>query len=247
MRIGLITTIWKRPRLTQIFLDYFANMNVEGVDLVLSCTVSPEDPTVADLRIPEAWNVEEFTNTDISQKFNRSMRYMKDQDVRGVIVMGSDDFICPRYVHMVERKLFMQIDYIRPHSLYLHDLQTRRMVYLSVVNAGAGRVFHRNVLERSNWYGWPNGVNKKLDGAQSHFLGRFIDMRTLINLNEYDVRLVDVKGSGVNIWPYRDIARRGRPIPVPSELFWRGYFPEIADEILSFHDTGINGDRARAA
>lgn len=246
MRIGLVTTLWKRPRLTQIFLDYFAGLEVEGVEMVLSCTVSPEDPTLGELAIPDGWNVEEYPNTDVSQKFNRSMRYMRGQDVEGVIVMGSDDFICSRYVHMVERKFYAGVDYIRPHSLYLHDLQSNELTYLSVCNAGAGRAFHRRVLERANWYAWPNGVNRKLDGAQTAFLRKHIDSRTLVNLSHYNVALVDVKGSGVNMWTYKDIARRGRPIRLPSDVFWRGRFPAIADQILEY-DNSIYGDGARAA
>lgn len=234
MRIGIVSALWQRPRLAQLFLNYYASLDVQGVELVLSCTVSPEDETLSQLSIPPAWNVEQYPNTDVSQKFNRSMRYMAGQGVEGVIILGSDDFICPRYIHMVERKLYAGVDYIRPHSLYLHDLETREVTYLSVCNAGAGRAYSRRVLERSNWLAWPSGVNRKLDAAQTRFIGKHIDSQVMVNLVKERVALIDVKGSGVNMWTYKEIAKRGRPMQIGAEVFWNKHFGSIADEVLAW-------------
>lgn len=208
-RIGILTTIWGRPELTQTFLDYYNRFAfAERV-----CVTSPEDDTADDLDYT-GWTRVEHQNEPLSEKWNAGLRKFRRARVDGVMILGSDDFINYEYL---ERVLSMQVEAAQINGCYFYDQHTGKSMFLSQATVGAGRYLSRAALEKTKFRAWPDGASTMMDWNQTEFLRKYgIEFTTIHNEQRDKFGILDVK-SGTNKWHYDHIEAKGDTVPVSKE------------------------------
>lgn len=197
---SIITCLWRRPNLTKRFLDYYRQRDFYRV-----CVTSPEDP-YADTYDYTGWHRVEYTNASVSDKHTAGMKALKDTDVTGCFVLGSDDFMNDRYVEEVKK---LNKDHVMINGMYFYDEATYRAAFLREAYCGAGRYISRKALEAMNFVGWPNKRNKSLDHSQTRLLENAGFGATMLKCTvDDDFGIVDVKSAEKqNIWSYDRIMR----------------------------------------
>lgn len=224
-RIGIALPLWGRPRITGIVLDYYAALQVPGVELVLVAMTSPEDPNPP-ARHP-AWEYVEAPNSPLSDKWNAGVRSLKDR-VDGLLVLGSDDLITAGYITQAS-KLLHHFDFVYGSASHFLDSVTGRMCRVRVRRLGAGRTLGRELLEKLDWAPWPEGVERGCDGAMDRRIVAVFPLfreRRMETDNEKRV-VLDIK-SDVNMWPYERLAAMGRSQVVEDPAALCAVFPCLA-------------------
>ena len=94
--VGIITKLWGRPRLTRLFLSYYDQLKVEGVEFVLVAAYSHEDEHFAEFILEPGWHFVQAPNEPLSDKGNAAFKHMRQFEPDLVINVGSDDFVTPR-------------------------------------------------------------------------------------------------------------------------------------------------------
>ena len=93
LRLGLMVPVWQNPGgIVDIILQYYARMDLPGVELEILAVTSPNDPTP--LQASTLASVYELTsrNRPVSNKFNLGMHWFRRREVDAVMYMGSDDY-----------------------------------------------------------------------------------------------------------------------------------------------------------
>jgi len=163
MRLGLLTLLWKRPRLSRIVLSYYNGLDLGGIELVKHAVGSEGDKSrvVAE---DSGWRYSEHPNQPFTDKWNAAMSPFKEWDVEGVMIIGSDNLHNPEYFYMVKTLLEGGMDSIRIYSHYNLDVFTRRMYCFRNRTIGTGRTLSSRLLEAVDWNPWRPGKRRNADG-----------------------------------------------------------------------------------
>lgn len=233
MRIGLLTAIWGRPRVTELVLDYYDT--IKG-DLCIAI-VSDEDPDPLEEYETTNFEVFAYPNKPLSNKWNYGMSMMKDWKPDAVIIVGSDDLITPKYIEACRYFLKHGAEYICLEGAYFFDAIKQRMCYGKARRLGLGRCLSRSLLERVDWNPWPNGLNSGLDGAMDEVLAphypRIVRIEDPVELGLVGL---DIK-TGENIWGYDSIRDNLVVQDVDPEPVLREHFPTVADHLLQWNQS----------
>ena len=146
VRLGLITTLHRRPAVTQAVLDYYRQLELPGVELCLvAAFTSPE----LDLP-PRLWGrTMRCANRPFSDKWNaaaRALQLYEAEGLVGAVVIGSDDLLSEAYIYGALQRLATGHHYAEPRQLYNLDLATGRMAQLRADFFGAGTTFRDSSL-----------------------------------------------------------------------------------------------------
>ena len=237
-RLGIITPIWKRPKLTKLFLDYY-----EGIGTYRRQAVLSDDEWLA-YNDNAGWYGTKYFNEPLADKHNAGTLALRNTDVDAVCLIPSDDFFTPGYFAAVERALDADYDAVQVESLYFYCLQTRRLLRGERLGTGAGFVLRRDVLERLGWQPWPAGANNSMDANMfAHCKNQIKNRYKIATPENLGFVGVDVKGRTTRnafgkLWGDPETLCAGLSYkeriddPARVEAFWRGHFPEMADQML---------------
>lgn len=195
MRLGLLTTTWRRPELTRAVAAHTATLRVPGVELVPIAVWSPED------MLPSAdtpgWEYVRFPNWPVSDKWNAGSRRARDLGVDALTIMGSDDLLNAEYLSLVAGMIRGGADYVMPTSLYFVDAETKAAFYATGIGrVGGGRTFSRKLIDLCAGNLWEPGVSKNTDGANDRrlgFLGILKPDSTVDDMRAHGAALVGIK------------------------------------------------------
>jgi len=242
IELAIITTVWQRPRLTRLVLDYYNSLDIPGVLIRTYAAVSPdEDPTWRDA-VPEATIVVESPNAPLTSKWNRVCRRAFEDDPDMLCVVGSDDLLNERYISLFAGMIDYGHDALTSSRCYFFEPKTKLASLLLTARVGAGRFFSRDALVKAEGSLWPEGEHVRADQSQNDRLAELG-----ITLSEIDILLhrvpagwpivLDVK-DGVNRWGFDDFNPEKNPLCkwVKAPAFLNDLFPEVADDLLNFHD-----------
>ena len=177
----ILTALWKRPALTEIFLSYYSNMKerLEGqIDLVL-VAVGSEGLATERISKNNGWKYIEAPNNPVSQKWNAGIKSLKDINADAVIILGSDDFISDNLLLEYKKRLNENYVLIGVKDMYVFDVATKRFgrwrgyrpnIYEDRTGEtiGMARCISRKVMEMVNYDIWLNiGADSGLDGIMS--------------------------------------------------------------------------------
>lgn len=233
-RLGILTALWRRPRVAEAVLRHLADLAVPGVALTRFAVRSPEDPDPA----PEVPGVAyvDHPNAPLSDKWNAGMESLAGR-VDAVMVIGSDDFVSAAYVRRAVEAVLDGASLVRSEDVVFYDAATGRAARARMPRMGAGRVLSRSLLDLLDWRPWPDGLSLRLDGGMDRRIKRRLtsapaDRRrcrqVLISAEGegepgaprvpplLDVKTLGTPG-GTSLWSFDHMTRYGRPM-APGEI-----------------------------
>lgn len=195
--IGLITTLWGRPKLTRVFLEYYNGLKIPGVRFWGACACEEGTGSEA-LYAGNLWRFVAAPNTPRSDKWNAAVSALSTNELDGALIVGSDDFLSPAYISEALRWASKGKDYITPTGCYFYDIATGRFGFGRFNRVGAGRYLSRRVLELCNYQPWLPGCHRNSDYAMGQVVN---DIAKPYLLDTEDLPMLDVK-TGNNIWSF---------------------------------------------
>lgn len=186
-RIGLLTTLWKRPAIEQVVLPYYSALELEGVELVRVAAGS-EGRRSKKLATDAGWNYVEAPNSPLTGKHQAGLEALRSAGVDAVIVIGSDDLLGGRYWSAVVGHVRGGAEAYTVRGLYLYDVPSASLAYAPKARPGAGRMYSRRLLQRTNWTLWP--------GAQDRGLDRLAHQAAIVRAAPYE-RTWDAEAEGI--------------------------------------------------
>jgi len=199
--IGIVTATYKKPTLELFCYSVNQLRNDLNQDIPCVCTGEAEDKPLCD-----KYNIHhiQHPNNFVSDKFNVSLKTIQKYNPDNVLILGSDDVIS-------SDTLCWYIDHddydlVGTQNLYVYNSSTRELIKLWLQNIGAGRMYHRRVLDKYDWNIWPNGLKRNLD--QNSYRLVEPDIKTSIKTNGF---LLDIKTNN-NITSWEKIAARPESI-----------------------------------
>lgn len=241
-RIGLITKLWSRPALTRVVLDYYANLAVPGVELVLMAAHSPgQDKDLPEM--VEGWGYVSADNDDLSEKGNAACRALRGE-VDAVVNIGSDDLLSVGYLKMVPVWL-NAFPYVNPTHLHYYDLVSGKLIYRHETRLGAGRAWRADLLDDLDWSPFLCNRESGYRAPDVSADNRLTQLRTPVQartLDAYDLGpkgpaiILDIKGGGTNFADFAAIDNWRAPFyhAIDDSAAWlRRQFPTAADALLA--------------
>lgn len=229
-RLGVLTALWRRPRVAEAALRHLADLAVPGVALTRLAVRSPEDPDPAP-DVPGVAYVD-HPNAPLSDKWNAGVEAIRDAagaDLDAVMMMGSDDFVSAAYVRRAVEAVLDGASLVRSEDVVFYDAATGRAARARMPRMGAGRVLSRGLLDLLDWRPWPDGLSLRLDGGMDRRIKRRLtsapaDRRrcrqVLISASAapplLDVKTLGTPG-GTSLWSFDHMTRYGRPM-APGEI-----------------------------
>lgn len=194
LKIGILTAAYKRKELTSHYckhLSYLQEIFKNEIDMT--------SVVVDSYRINEKAVIENnqiyFSrrNKPVSNKFNYGMNYFANKKIDGVIILGSDNFMCDnllkKYIKVIRNKYDLTgvldskvYDSITDKTYYFKGYTNKR----HGETLGAGRMISSKLLESLKYTPWDNGLNKGLDGSMWKKIKQF-------DINEYKI-LTNING-----------------------------------------------------
>lgn len=200
MKCAIVTCLWKRPYLTEVIQDYYAN---EFSDCVLIAAKSEGDAQP----VNDNWNYVYFPNSCLAQKFNKVFTAAKLFDVDAVLLIGSDDLISRDLFNYYQDNYSPDKEYMLGlRDLYYHDLISDSTIHSKdiyyrkqLLPIGCGRIFSKRLLNRIGWS--PYGkltISSGLDSNSTNYLERRGINNKTVSMQESGIA-VDLKcGEGIN-------------------------------------------------
>lgn len=214
MKLGLITALHGRHKLTELFAAHTAQF---GLPVFAAITEGDTANVLTAQRFGFAYR--EMPNEPVGDKFQSALDMAMEAGCDAVMILGSDDFVSAEFVEAAVGKLRAGGRYFTPHCAAVHHpvagTYLVKFTGRSAGTGGAGRVVHRDAVLKADGL-WKAGRQRSLD-SESH--GRLLAAGFKCEVvNTGRVPVVDVK-SGVNIWPWRVWRGSGKPITADNALW----------------------------
>ena len=145
MKLAIITALHERYRLTRLFLEYYQELQVPGVELGLFCAVTHDEHRMQEmLKGYPGWTSAATHNKPLTQKFAGCLVIANFWQPDAVMILGSDDFVSAGYIESAVN-LLDGADFIGNESVHYMQLGTDQVIrqYTNERPIGAGRVLSR--------------------------------------------------------------------------------------------------------
>lgn len=251
MRLALITTVYRRPRLTNLVLTHYAalaeRMKEEFEITIYAAFSRMEDPDFHDLSYFRRLGIRVVfaENEPLSDKWNAVSTIAYQDDPDALIVFGSDDLMNDTLVRLLALQVRYGHDAVTLNNCYFYHPLSRRASLLSDARIGAGRTFSRRLLQHLDGYLWPTGSHIRPDHTQNEHLEQSGHAFHFVNLPDHALPpykpfrkpvLVDVK-TDTNRWPFSDFDPARNPQCehiVARDLLFDSFPESIAEELWTF-------------
>ncbi|NBC19341.1 MAG: hypothetical protein GVY18_18705 [Bacteroidetes bacterium] len=241
LHIAVLTCLWGRRRLTELFLRYYEAWAEQAeaalpVRLTLQATISPGDAALYPVHQTTRWQYVVAPNEPLTDKWIAGCQALRHATDRpdAVIIMGSDDFVDLRYLRVVLVRLQAGARYLEPDGIYLYCTERQHLVYVKCQRIGAGRVITSEVLDSVGWAPWERGVSRAIDQTQNAVLAEYSGNHLHTGSEQHGFTLLDVK-TGHNIWSFERLVRMLPVTQIDAERYLRKHLPIIADDLLTWN------------
>lgn len=203
MRILIATAIYKRPEITRIVLDYYKDLQREGMDIeLLAC--GSEGEISKQLVESCGWNYFEAKNTPLTRKHNLMFAECRKYKHDAILLIGSDDLLSREIIEYYQNNYTgEETSMYGFNTLHFYSVPHNKLIYFmgflkdrsGRVTMGAGRLFPRKLLELINYLAWGKQVmNRGLDTITTKTLMKQkfseveIDLRTIPGAMMLDIK-----------------------------------------------------------
>lgn len=180
-RFIVLTAVWKRAELTNLFYRYYSNLKAElsGICDIRVLAVGSEEEESR--KASETYDVKyvEASNEPLNEKWQAAADALREETFDAAIIIGSDDFLSPslfkRYAELYKEGANV-VGFIDGH---FYNTATKEMLFWKGYGGpkkqlgmpervgesiGMGRMLSRDVLERLDFEVWSGeSINKGLD------------------------------------------------------------------------------------
>jgi hypothetical protein len=149
MKILILVPIWKRPEITKIWVEgmkYFLTPNISVLAIL-----SNEDPNYNDNIeiIKDEFNYCFYDNNPLGKKLNAGIEYALDNfEFDYLMNLGSDDIIHPGIWSLYDQYFKVGNKFFGLDVVYFYDKISSKLACSTPYLWGAGRVIHREILEK---------------------------------------------------------------------------------------------------
>ena len=230
IKIGILTTLWKRHDLERIVLEYYRDLDIDGVEFLL-CAVGSEGKVTKTLAKESGWNYVEFPNSPLGAKHNAGMQWFRDKKIDFILIIGSDDLMNVKLIETMCNHYAAGKHSVSLEEFYILDDDGCH--YAQRGFPGAGKMLSKSALEKCHYSAWPFDVERKLDGALTNrMIGLGIHNKYIKDCAEKGIVLVDVKTSD-NMWSLADLRRAwgDRFTSVDGEALIQKNFPDTWERL----------------
>ncbi len=238
MKLAIITALHERYKLTRLFLDYYQNLDIEGVELGLFCTCTTDEHKMHNLvsEYPE-WQVSTAENMPLTRKFAANMPNVKDWKPDALMIMGSDDFASVGYIERAIKRID-QHQYIGNSLVHYINLGTDQMIMQSDLYGrpiGAGRMLSRSLLDRMKWNLWLDDETTGLDKSMAqHLAYHGVEPVMMSQHGLLDCKELTPYGHSANRTAWETVRRwPHEPVEHPDR-YLDEHFPTLKQTLLSW-------------
>lgn len=206
MKLGVLTCMWKRPEVFEIFATGLNRLKDNFNVITLS--VGSEGKESMALCAKYGINYISFYNKPLGSKFNTGMRAMQQFNPDYVMILGSDDLISNAAMKRVLELCAKGHDVVGFTDVWFYDLIQKNLHYWPGYGhrgdkadasrageaIGLGRTLSRAILNKMNWQPWKPDVNVGLDWWMTQKLKGLKVIPKTINLKNEGLFAVDLKG-----------------------------------------------------
>jgi len=207
MKIVILTAIWKRHKLFEIFK--------QGIERVKGNTpYHIELVVIGSEGKPFAKHHVETRNFPLSNKWQTGLKEVRKLNPDYVLMLGSDDFICSNLIGAYSKEMDKGTDLIGLIDCYFLDSRTDEFNYwLGYRNhrrgesIGMARMLSAKLLDKLDWSVWDTPANKGLDSMMMKRLKTIKYSEKMFNCKKENIMALDVKSNinVSNIKTYRDL------------------------------------------
>jgi hypothetical protein len=205
MKLVVVSTVWKRPALTQRVLSWYRDLKEDVSDEMRVELLAAGSEGRTSRRLVEScgWDYVEAPNEPLSGKWNRVTLAAKDYAADALMVVGSDDLVNKNCLVKAGASMgfasffglldlwFLALDR-RPRLGYWPGYDNNRLGEPH----GLARTFRSDLLDEMGWCFWPNepGARNALDRAwhsrvcASSSLGMFVCKMSHIGAYAVDIK-----------------------------------------------------------
>lgn len=249
-RVGIVSAMWQRLELTDLVFSHIADMKAAVAPFMelLPVVAGSEGDASRAVAEQNGFSYREVENLPLGAKWNAALSLLRDQDVDGVVILGSDDLLNERFFHVLKTLVDEGCQLAGLDTFFvLEGRNGRLMEWLGYLppregeSIGAGRFLHRELLERLNWHLWEDGLNAGLDASMWRLLradaarrGKTFSSKT-IHCREEGITLVDVKSS-VQINGLEGLALasgRIRMVGAPRQFLEKTYPRKLVEKLFA--------------
>ncbi len=198
MKVVVLTEIWKRHKLFNIFINGFNRIKRNTEHELILVTVGSEGINFSKNHI-------EHRNIPLSNKWQAGLKYAKSFNPDYVLMLGSDDLICSNLLDVYTYEMEKGIDLIGLTDCYFLDSRDLKFNYWVGYrnhrigeSIGMARMLSKNILDKTNWNIWRNTINKGLDNEMMKTLRAVGFSEKIFNCKKEKIMALDVK-SNINI------------------------------------------------
>lgn len=207
MKIVILTAVWKRHKLFEIFLEGIERIKRNTEHEVVLVTIGSEGKSFSPNHI-------ETDNLPLTNKWQSGIEYAKGFSPDYVLMMGSDDFVCSNFLDVYTPEMEKGTDLIGLIDCYFLDARINELTHwIGYRNhrrgesIGMARMLSKNLLDTIDWKVWVQPANKGLDSIMMDRLKTINYTEKMFNCKEENILAVDVKTdiNVSNIKDYRDL------------------------------------------
>ncbi len=212
MNLTIVTAVWKRPEIFEVFADGITNLQESFKGrLKISVTVAgSEGEQSRNMVESRGYAYIEIDNRALGMKMNRAAMLAQGQDPDYCLLVGSDDIIGVDMLELYYTEMLNGTDYIYVTDFYFFDTQSKKALYWGGYTkntnrghaCGAGRMLSRpvmNALKFQPWY--DNQMHNILDTAFDRKIRPIQMTKKAFNLKQNGCFGLDIKSS-TNMTPF---------------------------------------------
>lgn len=197
MRLAIVTKVWKRPEVFELWAAGIKRLY--PLADVTVCVAGSEGYKSREMVERHGFNYVETPNEPLGYKSNQALRLARLFDPDFVLFLGSDDLIStPTLAYILERT--EEADLVEPMDLYIYDSESKRVMHSRGYenhrkgeSLAVGRCLSAKILDKLDWELWDNMREKFLDGSSRDKLSGVSVKRHTYRLKEIGGFILDVK------------------------------------------------------
>ena len=202
MKISMVTGVWKRPDVFEMFAKGVHNLGIE-IDVIVSGSEGEQSRKMVEAH---GFHYIEIPNQPLAKKMNATTLKAKELGSDYVICMGSDDIMSPELLKHFQIAMSAGYDYIGITDLYFYDTVSKKAAYWGGyrdrhrrgVCAGPCRAISKKLMNTWGWQPWKVGDDAMLDNSMERQpKGR----QKIFNLKRLGCYALDIKSS-TNMTPF---------------------------------------------
>ncbi len=201
MKISMVTGVWKRPEVFEMFAKGVHNLNMD-IEVIVAGSEGESSRKMVE---NHGFHYIEISNQPLAKKMNATTVKARELGSDYVICMGSDDIMSPELMQQFLTYMNKGYDYIGITDLYFYDTVTKKAAYWGGYRdarkghcAGPCRVISKKLMNQWGWQPWRVGDDDMLDNSmQSRIRGR----QKILSLKTLGCYALDIKSS-TNMTPF---------------------------------------------